>query len=89
MPDTSTALDEHLHFLLNEVENHCIITETFFSKTENSCYTNICARHGYLKTLIGVMALNLGITSIHMRWLLLNAALEELMAHQPIELLYA
>ena len=52
MRDTSTALDEHLHFLLNEVENHCIIAETFFSKTESSCYSNICARHGYLKTLV-------------------------------------
>lgn len=45
------TLQEHVHFLLNEVETHCHIVELFFTSSSIGLLSNIRGRRGYVQAL--------------------------------------
>lgn len=45
------TLQEHVHFLLNEVETHCHIVELFFTSSATGLLSNIRGRRGYVQAL--------------------------------------
>jgi len=53
MPSTPvlSTLQEHVHFLLNEVETHCHLVEQFFTSSSTTLLSSIRARRGYVQAL--------------------------------------
>ncbi|GAB3485545.1 phosphotransferase [Marinomonas epiphytica] len=51
MSKPASAVQENLHFLINEVELHCQLAEQFFTDFPSDLYMRMCGRRGYIKTL--------------------------------------
>jgi aminoglycoside phosphotransferase (APT) family kinase protein len=51
MPTSPLAIQENLHFLLNEVETHCHLVDLFFKTHSIELLPRIRARRGYVQTL--------------------------------------
>ncbi|MBJ7538592.1 phosphotransferase [Marinomonas transparens] len=51
MPTSASAVQENLHFLLNEVETHCHLVELFFKTHSIELLPRIRTRRGYVQTL--------------------------------------
>ncbi|MFT5721137.1 MAG: aminoglycoside phosphotransferase (APT) family kinase protein [Motiliproteus sp.] len=51
MPASPLAIQENLHFLLNEVETHCHLVDLFFKTHSIELLPRIRARRGYVLTL--------------------------------------
>ncbi|MEO9655151.1 phosphotransferase [Marinomonas sp.] len=51
MPTSASAVQENLHFLLNEIENHCQLAELFYSSHSSDLLLRMRSRRGYVQTL--------------------------------------
>ena len=51
MPTSASAVQENLHFLLNEIENHCQLAELFYSSHSVDLALRMRSRRGYVQTL--------------------------------------
>jgi hypothetical protein len=50
-PPVVSSLQEHVSFLLNEVETHCHLVERFFTSGSTSILSSIRSRRGYVQAL--------------------------------------